>query len=215
MRKKILILILFTLLISTFVGCSGIIPINLSANFTATGWNQSHTNLAATFNITKIEQNEWSDYVYIYYEIENTGNVNIDYYQVWFTVSCSDGSEYTDWTNGLDLKMGDKRADYDLVNISGKTAVSAKVKDFELTNYSYDGEWGSVRVDYTIENTCGYTIDYYKVWFTATTAAGYNYTDWTNGINIEPGQIKHDFTFIDVDYEVVSVEVTDWELTHW
>jgi len=89
--------------------------------------------LQAKVVITNLEQS--LNYAWIYYEIENTGSVDIDFYQIWFTVKCTDDSEYTDWTVGLDLKVGDKRNDFGLVDIGEKTAESVKIKNWELTNY--------------------------------------------------------------------------------
>jgi len=86
--------------------------------------------LQAKVVITKLEQS--LNYAEIYYEIENTGSVDIDFYQIWFTVKCTDDSEYTDWTVGLDLKIGDKRNDYGLVDIGEKTAESVTIKNWEL-----------------------------------------------------------------------------------
>lgn len=86
--------------------------------------------LQAKIVITGLEQS--FDYAYVYYEIENTGSVDIDFYQIWFTVKCTDNSEYTDWTVGLDLKVGDKRNDYGLVNVGEKTAESVEIKNWEL-----------------------------------------------------------------------------------
>jgi len=89
--------------------------------------------LQAKVIITKLEQS--LNYAWIYYEIENTGSIDIDFYQIWFTVKCTDNSEYTDWTVGLDLKVGDKRNDYGLVDVGEKTAESVEIKNWELTNY--------------------------------------------------------------------------------
>jgi len=86
--------------------------------------------LQAKIVITGLEQS--FDYAYVYYEIENTGSADIDFYQIWFTVKCTDNSEYTDWTVGLDLKVGDKRSDHGLVNIGEKTAESVEIKNWEL-----------------------------------------------------------------------------------
>ena len=89
--------------------------------------------LRAKVIITKLEQS--LNYAEIYYEIENTGSVDIDFYQIWFTVKCTDDSEYTDWTVGSDLKVGDKRNAYGLVDVGTKTAESVIIKNWELTNY--------------------------------------------------------------------------------
>ena len=86
--------------------------------------------LQAYVEITKLEQS--SNYAKVYYEIENTGSIDIDFYQIWFTVKCTDNSEYTDWTVGLDLKVGDKRNHYCLVDVGEKTAKSVTIKNWEL-----------------------------------------------------------------------------------
>jgi len=91
--------------------------------------------LKAYVVITSLEQ--YLDYAFVYYEIENTGNIDIDFYQIWFTVKCTDNSEYTDWTVGLDLKIGDKRSDVGLVNIGEKTVESVEIKNWELVNYDF------------------------------------------------------------------------------
>jgi len=89
--------------------------------------------LQAKVTFTKLEQP--SNYAWVYYEIENTGNVDIDFYQIWFTVKCTDDSEYTDYTVGASLKVGDKRNAIGLINIGEKTAESVEIKNWELTNY--------------------------------------------------------------------------------
>ena len=111
------------------VGCSGVTtPTKIkSANFIITGWEQDYYEYSQ----------DWGDYVYIYYEVENTGNVEIDYYKVYFTVTCIDGSKYYDWTNGLSVGVGHKYSDYTMVNVAGKKAVSVEITGWELTHYTW------------------------------------------------------------------------------
>jgi len=124
MRNKSLLLIFTVFLIFVLVGCSGIItPTNLSANIIITEWEQDYYEYSG----------EWSDYVY--YEIENTGNVEIDYYKVYFTITCIDGSKYYDWTNGLSVGVGHKYSDCTMTNVSGKKAISVVITDWELKNF--------------------------------------------------------------------------------
>jgi hypothetical protein len=89
--------------------------------------------LQASIIIVSWEQS--GDSVTIYYEIENTGSVDIDFYEVWFTIKCTDDSEYIGWTVGSDLKVGDRRNAFGLVDVGEKTAESVKIKNWELTNY--------------------------------------------------------------------------------
>ena len=128
MKSKVLLLIFIVFLIIVLIGCSGIItPEILSANFIITDWEQSYYEYSE----------EWSDYVYVYYEVENTGNVEIDYYKVYLTVTCADGSKYYDWTNGLSVGVGHKYSDYTMVNVAGKKAVSVEITDWDLTHYTW------------------------------------------------------------------------------
>ena len=96
----------------------------------------------ATFEITSWEQNyyEYSGdfgYVYVYFKVTNTGAVDIDYYQVYFEVTCRDGSTYQDWTNGSNVKTGKALDDWTMLNTADKEAVSIVVSDYELTSYSW------------------------------------------------------------------------------
>lgn len=78
MKSKVLLLIFIVFLIFALIGCSGTITPSkiLSANIIITEWKQDYYDYWG----------EWSDYVYVYYEVENTGNVEIDYYKVYLTV---------------------------------------------------------------------------------------------------------------------------------
>ena len=70
MKRIYFLLILLLILAMFLVGCGTTPPNILSANFIITDWEQSYYEYIG----------EWSDYVYVYYEVENTGNVEIDYY---------------------------------------------------------------------------------------------------------------------------------------
>ena len=128
MKSKVLLLIFIVFLIFALIGCSGIItPETLSANIIITEWKQDYYDY----------WNEWSDYVYVYYEVDNTGNVEIDYYKVYLTVTCMDGSKYYDWTNGLSVGVGHKYSDWTMVNVAGKQAISVEITDWELTSWGF------------------------------------------------------------------------------
>lgn len=130
MKKKLFLFIFVILLIFLLTSCSGIItPEILEANFIITEWEQDYYDWSWG--------GEWSDYVYVYYEVENTGNVDIDYYQVWFTVTCVGGSQYYDWTNGLSIGVGKKYSDWTMINVAGKQVLSVKITDWELTSWGF------------------------------------------------------------------------------
>lgn len=98
-------------------------------------------NLSASFVISKWTQNyyesweEWSDSVEVWYEVENTGNVEIDYYKVYFVATCVDGSRYYDWTNGSDVRPGDIRTSNTFISVANKEVVSVEIDDWELKHY--------------------------------------------------------------------------------
>ena len=72
------------------------------------------------------------DYVYIYYEITNTGSYAIDYYEVFFDISTS-GGVLTTRDNGLSVKMGTTVADWTMENIGNATFNGTIVRSTELT----------------------------------------------------------------------------------
>lgn len=98
-------------------------------------------NLSASFEITEWEQeyyeyiDEWSDYVDIYYEVENTGDAEIDYYKVYFAVKCKGGKEYYDWDNGGDVPVGRKLSDHTIIDVAGRKVRSVEITDWELEHY--------------------------------------------------------------------------------
>lgn len=84
----------------------------------------------ATFTITDTKIN---GYVEIYYSVKNTGNVDIDYYKVWFKVTCIDNSTYTEWDNGTGVNVGKELSDWTIIDIAGKTYLKV-----EITDYGFD-----------------------------------------------------------------------------
>ena len=99
-------------------------PMHLSASFTVTNWEQDYYEFSE----------EWGDYVYVYYEVENTGVVDIDYYEVYFVANCWGGS-YHDWTNGMNIRVGAKLSGSAMINVAGKEVINVEVEDWELTTY--------------------------------------------------------------------------------
>jgi hypothetical protein len=99
--------------------------VNLSASFTVTDWEQDYYEYLE----------EWSDYVSVYYTVENTGNVDIDYYTVYFVAKCKDGSEYQDWTSGFNVGVGRTLSDETIISVAGKEVRDVEVVDWELTTY--------------------------------------------------------------------------------
>jgi len=122
MKRKCFFVILFLALAIFLSGCGGITtPKKLDAVFTITDWEISSLG-----------------YVEVFYTIKNTGNITIDYYEVYFKAACSDGSIYQDFDNGLNVKTEEELSDYTYILVpSGKNVVSVYVSDYDLTNYNY------------------------------------------------------------------------------
>ena len=97
----------------------------LSANIIITDWKQERYGLLLG----------WSDYVYVYYEVENTGDVEINYYKVYLTVTCKKGRKFYAWTNGLFVGVGHKYSGRTMVDVAGKKVISVEITDWELTSW--------------------------------------------------------------------------------
>ena len=128
-KGKLLILIIAISLLLISISCSGIITPSkiLTAEIVITGWEQNYYE----------SWQEWSDLVKVWYKITNTGNVDIDYYQIWFTATCIDGSSYEDWTNGLFVDVGHYEFDYMFIDVPNKQVVSVAITDWELTSWGF------------------------------------------------------------------------------
>ncbi len=91
--------------------------------------------LQASIVIVSWEQS--GDFVTIYYEIENTGSVDIDFYEVWFTIKCDDDSEYIGWDAYWDIKVDEKKMRTCRKIIEGKIVESVSIRNLDLTNYDF------------------------------------------------------------------------------
>jgi len=177
------ILIVICLASLTWVGCSSPSPyeqgliryndewITVEEYEQIKGGEQSNNISSAEFTITNFEQayyeasGKFSDYVYIYYDIENTGPAYIRYYEAYFTAKCEDGSQYQDWTNGTYIPIGHKWSDELMIDVEGKEVKSVQIDDWELTGgttpevvYEITGSAESVNV--TLANGTGGTEQY-------------------------------------------------------
>ena len=94
----------------------------------------------ATVTITNISQDyfEYSNdysYVDITYDIKNTGNVEINYYKIYFIVTCKDGTTYTDWNIGIDLSPNETQPGDLGIYTSWKQYSTVKVLSMQLDSY--------------------------------------------------------------------------------
>lgn len=93
--------------------------------------------LTAEVTITDIYQDYYSSLdeygmVELFYEIRNTSTRTINYYEVYFTVTCDDNSTYIDWTNGLYITPGQISPGYIIIYTSWKKYKSIKVNNIIL-----------------------------------------------------------------------------------
>ena len=127
MKRKLILVGLFCLLAMFLSGCTPSAEI-LDADIIITDWEQNYYEYSE----------EWSDLVEVWYKITNTGNVDIDYYQIWFTAYCEDGSSYEDWTNGIAVDVGHYEFDTTFIDLGrNKKVISIEVTDRELTHYTW------------------------------------------------------------------------------
>jgi len=128
-RALIILTVMFLVLSLALVGCNGITPTGaLSADIMITDWEQNYYEALGY----------WSDLVKVWYKVTNTGTSEIDYYRVWFTAYCIDGSSYEDWTNGLFVEVGHYEFDYTYINLGkNKQVVSVEITDWELENWGW------------------------------------------------------------------------------
>jgi len=97
-----------------------------------TGCEQMFGTASASVQITDTYKS--GDYVYIYYQLTNTGDYTIDYYKVFFDISTSGGT-ITTWDNGLDVKMGTTVSDWTMEYIGSAAFNGTTVRSTELTGY--------------------------------------------------------------------------------
>ena len=119
---KLLSLIVLMLFVASMDGCDIFEP---DASITIIRWEQDYYEFLGG----------WSDLVEVWYKITNTGNVDIDYYKIWFKASCSDGSTYEDWTNGLGLDVGHSISDSMFISVPGKRVKHVMVTDYDLNTW--------------------------------------------------------------------------------
>lgn len=122
---KALVVLLAVTLVLALSGCYALVDPKPTASFEITNWTQDYYEYFR----------EYSSYVYVYYKVTNTGTADIDYYEVWIEVTCADGSEYQDWTNGLNVPRGSYVTDYTMINTAKKQAVSVSITRYKLTSY--------------------------------------------------------------------------------
>ena len=104
------------------ISCSTVEP-SLYADITIDDWEQSYYDY----------YEEWG-YVEIFYEVENIGDLDIDYYEVYFTVECSGGKEYEDWTNGTNVRVGRTHGDSTMIDVGDREVRDINIDDWDLTH---------------------------------------------------------------------------------
>lgn len=116
-----------------------------------------------------VEEESWSEHVYVYYDVKNDGDVYIRYYEVWFTVTYDDGTQQEDWTNGTYLLPGEQWSTHTIIKGESKEVVTVEISDYELTGDEvpeviYDITGTAERVFVTLSNPTGGTEQYDNVY---------------------------------------------------
>ncbi|HBT39058.1 MAG TPA: hypothetical protein DEA64_02940 [Pseudothermotoga sp.] len=123
MKRVVGIVLIGSALLLILAGCMSLLGLKLSA----------------TVTITRVEETSIGA-LKISYEIRNTGDLEIDYYKIYFTGKLSNGSTMSDWTNGLYVLPGTARADITYFDTGGQDVQEVAVRKIILKNYEYDEE---------------------------------------------------------------------------
>jgi hypothetical protein len=132
--KTLRILLPFMLLLFWVIGgCSdNTETLVLSANVTMTNWEQYYYESLG----------KWGP-VGIYYEIENTGNVDIHRFDVYFEITCEDGTKYylcdshSKTYGECYPHVGEKFYENFWADLGGKKVTSVKMTGWYLENLEY------------------------------------------------------------------------------
>jgi hypothetical protein len=92
--------------------------------FTIVTWNQSYNKLFEKYNNVEI-----------YFSVENTGILTVDYFEVYFEAICIDGTSFIKYTNGSNLRSGVKYTDKTYIDTAGLKVESVKIVDQYLKRY--------------------------------------------------------------------------------
>jgi hypothetical protein len=206
----------YTIDVNGLSGSFIIREVSPSAEFTVTSFDQTYSDLLK----------QWSS-VYIDYKIHNTGETHISYYEVYFTITCDDGSQYQDWTNGSDIFIGQELPDSAIALVDGKKVTSVEIDNFELTagaipdeatsaeftinSFNQKEEADYVYISYTIQNSGEEHISSYRAYVTVTCDDGSQYQGQISERDILVGQKWTNTSSIRVSgKKVTSVVLTDW-----
>ena len=70
--------------------------------------------------------------------VENTGDIEIYEYYVYFTVRCKGGKEFYPKGWGFSVPVGKKVSDYSSVNVGNNQVISVAITDWELYTSPFD-----------------------------------------------------------------------------
>jgi len=190
---KRLFLILLSLAILILSACSNdntLVNTNTSTSTTKSTTSVITKTPTAIFIVTNIEQTyyevlgEWSEYATIHFKIQNTGETDISYYEVYFNVTCDNGHQYQGWTNGSHIWVNEEWSDSVIIDVNKEKVESAVVSNYELRPYTsgkrpevvYEITGSAEKVDVTLSNSSGGTEQYDDV----SLPARYTYTTFSN-----------------------------------
>ena len=177
-------------------------------------------------------------YLHIDYKIRNTGKVHIRYYDIDFTITYDDGSQYEGWcwTNGVHVFIGQELLGSTIIPVGDKKVTSVEVDRSELYLYAGDTpdnivysveltttgfdqtyyeswkEWSDYAyVHYTVQNRGAKYVSYYRACITITYDDGSQSQHEIYVRDILAGEIWTDSDSVHVaGKKVTSVEVANW-----
>lgn len=124
------------LIVLVLVSCLAIVAIftvKFNPNITL-----SRRELSGTTTIVSYEP--FGNMLKVDYEVKNTGNVDIDYYEIYLLVQCKDGTTIGDWANGLMVLPGTTRSAFTIINVDPNRVARIEVGRMILRNHKYNLE---------------------------------------------------------------------------
>ena len=111
---------------------------------------------------------------------------------------------------GLAFSACDLETDEDVLS------AQFEIVSFTQDYYEYSGDWGYVRIIYSITNTGTLHIDFYEIAFEITVEGGAVYFDWTCAFNVPVGKTYHGDTYVSVgNNKALSAIISGYELTNY
>ena len=104
----------------------------------------------------------------------------------------------------------------DFTGESSGLSAEIEILDWSKTNYGFLENWFSVKIQYKIENTGDFSIDYHEIHFSVVGAGEEVYKNWTTVIEaVDPGDTASDFAYVDATGQIEDVFVDKYILKNY